>query len=165
MHLFTSCGDDRFSSSKQRLMNTPLPYSIVPIAPSPTMILDWRRARNSAARDKVEGSAAVICYGAGRFIVYRTPSRNPTGPISARDRGSMGPAPRTQRLPSAVLTQEETLNWLALRMVPGLGTIGTLRLLEKLKSPQAIFRASATELEAAGLTPAQARNIATGFIV
>lgn len=70
--------------------------------------------------------------------------------------------PHLNNMPTAVLTQEETLNWLALRMVPGLGTVGTLRLLEKLKSPQAIFRASATELEAAGLTPAQARNVATG---
>jgi DNA processing protein len=47
-------------------------------------------------------------------------------------------------------------------MVPGLGTLGTLQLLRKLKSPQAIFRASATELEAAGLSPSQARNVATG---
>ncbi len=63
---------------------------------------------------------------------------------------------------SAVITQEETLHWLALRMAPGLGPIGGLRLLEKLGSPQAIFRASATELEAAGLSPAQARNVASG---
>jgi len=48
-------------------------------------------------------------------------------------------------------------------MVPGLGTLGTLRLLEKIQSPQAIFRASASELEAAGLSPAQARNVATGY--
>ena len=47
-------------------------------------------------------------------------------------------------------------------MVPGLGTIGTLKLLKKLESPQAIFRASASELEAAGLSPTQARNVATG---
>jgi len=47
-------------------------------------------------------------------------------------------------------------------MVPGLGTLGTLRVLEKLRSPQAIFRASASELEAAGTSPAQARNIVTG---
>ena len=60
------------------------------------------------------------------------------------------------------LTPEETLHWLALRMVPGLGTIGTLKLLGKLKSPQAIFRASASELEAAGLSPSQARNVASG---
>ncbi len=63
---------------------------------------------------------------------------------------------------AAVLTQEETLHWLALRMAPGLGTLGTSRLLEKLKSPQAIFRASVSELEAAGLSAAQARNIASG---
>jgi DNA processing protein len=63
---------------------------------------------------------------------------------------------------TAVLTQEEMLHWLALRMVPGLGTVGTLRLLEKLRSPHAIFRASASELEAAGVSPAQARNIASG---
>jgi DNA processing protein len=63
---------------------------------------------------------------------------------------------------TAALTQEETLHWLALRMVPGLGTVGTLRLLEKLKSPQAIFRSSADELEGAGVSPAQARNITSG---
>jgi DNA processing protein len=61
-----------------------------------------------------------------------------------------------------VLSQEEALHWLALLMVPGLGTLGTLKLLRKLQSPQAIFRSSATELEAAGLSPAQARNVATG---
>ncbi|MDQ2777087.1 MAG: DNA-processing protein DprA [Acidobacteriota bacterium] len=47
-------------------------------------------------------------------------------------------------------------------MVPGLGTVSSLRLLEKLKSPQIIFRCSASELEAAGLSPAQARNVASG---
>jgi DNA processing protein len=66
-------------------------------------------------------------------------------------------------MPTLAPTQEETLDWLALRMVPGVGTLTTLRLLEKLKSPQAIFRASASELEAAGLGPAQARNIASGY--
>ncbi len=64
---------------------------------------------------------------------------------------------------TAVHTQEEILHWLALRMVPGLGTIGTLRLLENLKSPESIFRASVSELEAAGLTPAQARSVASGY--
>ncbi len=62
----------------------------------------------------------------------------------------------------AVLTQEETLHWLALRMVPGLGVTGALKVLHKLKSPQAIFRSSASELEACGLSPSQARNIASG---
>jgi DNA processing protein len=60
------------------------------------------------------------------------------------------------------LSQEDILHWLALRMVPGLGTVTTARLLTRLKSPQAIFRASASELENAGLSPAQARNISSG---
>jgi DNA processing protein len=47
-------------------------------------------------------------------------------------------------------------------MVPGLGTTSALKLLHKLKSPQAIFRSSASELEACGLSPAQARNVASG---
>jgi DNA processing protein len=63
---------------------------------------------------------------------------------------------------TAALTQEETLHWLALRMVPGLGTTSSLKVLQKLKSPQAIFRSSASELEACGLSPAQARNITSG---
>jgi DNA processing protein len=63
---------------------------------------------------------------------------------------------------NTVLTQEAALHWLALRMVPGLGTLGTLKLLRKLKSPELIFRSSATELEAAGLSQSQARNIASG---
>jgi DNA processing protein len=60
------------------------------------------------------------------------------------------------------LSQEDILHWFALRMVPGLGTVTTARLLTRLKSPQAIFRASTSELEGAGLSPAQARNISSG---
>ena len=63
---------------------------------------------------------------------------------------------------AVAVAQEEILHWLALRMVPGLGTLGTLKLLDRLKSPQAILRASASELEAAGMSPAQARNISSG---
>ena len=62
----------------------------------------------------------------------------------------------------AVVSQEETLHWLALRLVPGLGMLGARRLLDNLKTPMAIFRASASELEGAGATPAIARNIASG---
>lgn len=47
-------------------------------------------------------------------------------------------------------------------MVPGLGTTGSIKLLQKLKSPQAIFQASASELEATGLSTAQARSVASG---
>jgi DNA processing protein len=60
------------------------------------------------------------------------------------------------------LTNEEELYWLALRMVPGLGTRRIGLLLERLRTPQAIFRASASELEAAGLTGSIARSVASG---
>jgi DNA processing protein len=65
-------------------------------------------------------------------------------------------------VPAAAQSQEDILHWLALRMLPGLGTVGTQKLLANLESPQAIFRASASELEAAGVSPAQARNLASG---
>jgi DNA processing protein len=64
--------------------------------------------------------------------------------------------------PGSSLTNEEELYWLALRMVPGLGTRRIGQLLERLRTPQAIFRASASELEAAGVTGAIARSIAAG---
>ena len=58
--------------------------------------------------------------------------------------------------------RREELHWLALRMVPGLGTRRIGLLLERLRTPQAIFRASVSELEAAGLTGAVARSVASG---
>jgi DNA processing protein len=60
------------------------------------------------------------------------------------------------------LTDDEELHWLALRMVPGLGTRRTNQILERLHTPQAIFRASVSELEAAGLNSAVARAISSG---
>ena len=60
------------------------------------------------------------------------------------------------------ISQDEELHWLALRMVPGLGTRGAYNLIEKFKSPQAIFRASASELEGAALSPSLARTISSG---
>ena len=80
-------------------------------------------------------------------------------PIPARETSS---STHLYDVATAVVSQEEVLHWLALRLVPGLGSVGALKLLEKLKSPQAIFRASASELEGAGMSPAQAHNIASG---
>jgi DNA processing protein len=71
-------------------------------------------------------------------------------------------SPPRARVNQTLNNSEDILHWLALRMVPGLGTIGAKNLLTKLKSPRAIFRASASELEAAGLGPAQARNVSSG---
>jgi len=60
------------------------------------------------------------------------------------------------------LTKEEELHWLALRLVPGLGTRRANQLLERLRTPQAIFRASRSELEATGLSGSVAQTIASG---
>jgi DNA processing protein len=60
------------------------------------------------------------------------------------------------------ISAEEELHWLALRMVPGLGILRSLRLIERLKSPQAVFRASPSELEGCGLSGSLARSIASG---
>lgn len=59
-------------------------------------------------------------------------------------------------------TDEEALYWLALRMTPGLGTRGAGQLLGVWRTPQAIFRASRSELEAAGLSPSLAQSIVSG---
>ncbi|MGD1068650.1 MAG: DNA-processing protein DprA [Bryobacteraceae bacterium] len=65
-------------------------------------------------------------------------------------------------LSEEILTNEEELYWLALRLVPGLGTRRSAVLIERFHTPQAIFRASASELEHAGLPGALARSVASG---
>lgn len=64
--------------------------------------------------------------------------------------------------PTPALTIEEELHWLALRMVPGLGTRRIGILIERFRTPQAVFRASASELQASGLTGALAQSISSG---
>lgn len=59
-------------------------------------------------------------------------------------------------------SRDEELYWLALKLVPGLGSRLGGRLLDRLRSPQAIFRASRTELEGAGVSGAVAQSIASG---
>ena len=61
-----------------------------------------------------------------------------------------------------MLSQEEELHWLALRMVPGLGTRKSAQLIGTFRTPLAIFRASRSELEASGLAPGIAQSIASG---
>ncbi len=60
------------------------------------------------------------------------------------------------------LTAEESLHWLALRLVSGLGTRNSIKVLEKFRTPQAIFRASLSELEGAGVPASVARSILSG---
>jgi len=61
-----------------------------------------------------------------------------------------------------VISREEELHWLALRLVPGLGTRNSGKLLDRFRTPQAVFRASRTELEGAGVSGAVAQSIASG---
>jgi DNA processing protein len=63
---------------------------------------------------------------------------------------------------SPVLSREEELHWLALKLIPGLGTRTSGKLLDRLRTPQAVFRASRSELEAAGLSGAVAQSISSG---
>jgi DNA processing protein len=60
------------------------------------------------------------------------------------------------------LTRETELHWLALRMTPGLGTRTAVQLIETFQTPQAVFRASRSELEAAGVSSGLAQSIASG---
>jgi len=64
---------------------------------------------------------------------------------------------------SSVLSREEELYWLALKMVPGLGTRTSAKLLDRFRTPQAVFHASRTELESAGVSGAVAQSIASGI--
>ena len=57
---------------------------------------------------------------------------------------------------------ENTLQWLALGLTPGLGATRVRRLVEHFGSVAAVFRASLTELEATGMLAVSAQAIATG---
>ena len=63
---------------------------------------------------------------------------------------------------SQALSQEEKLHWLALKLVPGLGTRLSKRLVDRFRGPEAVFRASRSDLEAAGVSGAVAQSIASG---
>jgi DNA processing protein len=58
--------------------------------------------------------------------------------------------------------REEELYWLALRLIPGLGTRKAAALIARFRTPQAVFRASRTELEGAGLSGSIAQSIVSG---
>lgn len=63
---------------------------------------------------------------------------------------------------ATVLSREEELHWLALGLIPGLGTRKAGQLIERFRSPQVVFRASRSELEAAGVGGAMAQSIVSG---
>jgi DNA processing protein len=70
-------------------------------------------------------------------------------------------APNTTK-PAAAISKEDELHWLALCLIPGLGTVKAGKLIERYHSPQAIFRASRSELESRGLAGSVAQTIASG---
>jgi DNA processing protein len=57
---------------------------------------------------------------------------------------------------------EQTLQWLALGLTPGLGPTRARRLVEHFGNVTAVFRASLTELEATGLLAVSAQSLGTG---
>jgi DNA processing protein len=59
-------------------------------------------------------------------------------------------------------TNDQTLQWLALTLTPGLGATKSRRLVELFGGVAGIFRASLTELEAAGLKAVSAQSLGTG---
>ena len=63
---------------------------------------------------------------------------------------------------ATTLSQEEELHWLALRLIPGLGTRKAGQLIERFRTPMAVFRASRSELEAAGIAGGVAQSVSSG---
>jgi DNA processing protein len=59
-------------------------------------------------------------------------------------------------------TSETSMQWLALALTPGLGPTKARRVIEFFGSVQGLFRASLTELEAAGLRAVSAQSLGTG---
>jgi DNA processing protein len=60
------------------------------------------------------------------------------------------------------LNKDEELYWLGLLLVPGLGARKAGSLIQVFRTPQAVFRASVSELMAAGLPQAVAQSISSG---
>jgi DNA processing protein len=63
---------------------------------------------------------------------------------------------------ATLISQDEELHWLALRLVAGLGARNAGKLIARFRTPQAIMRASRSELEAAGVSGAVAQSISSG---
>ncbi|MFZ0733039.1 MAG: DNA-processing protein DprA [Candidatus Sulfotelmatobacter sp.] len=63
---------------------------------------------------------------------------------------------------TAVSPAAHVLDWLALTLTPGLGPTRSRKLVEHFGSPEAVFHASLTALEAAGLRAVSAQALATG---
>jgi DNA processing protein len=60
------------------------------------------------------------------------------------------------------MTRDEQLHWIALHLVPGLGALRFGELIRRYRAPEAVFRATPSELESRGLPGSVARSIASG---
>ncbi len=76
--------------------------------------------------------------------------------------GPEEPQSDVAQLVASSLTREQELDWLALRMAPGLGARTAAKLLERFRTPQAILRASRAEIEASGVAGSVAQSISSG---
>jgi len=70
--------------------------------------------------------------------------------------------PPTVASPATTQAATHLLEWLALALTPGLGPTKARKLAEHFGSPEAIFRASLTELEGTGIQAVSAQSLATG---
>ncbi len=68
----------------------------------------------------------------------------------------------SEAVAAACKTSETSMQWLALALTPGLGPTRARRVIEFFGSVQALFQASLTELEAAGLRAISAQSLSTG---
>ena len=92
----------------------------------------------------------------------RLPHKILMHPATSPDYTHDGPPQESARPPAPLLSEDEIIHWLALRMTPGLGTRKAGQLIEVFRTPQAIFRASRSELQGAGLSAAVAQSVASG---
>jgi DNA processing protein len=79
--------------------------------------------------------------------------------------GLPAPQGRTVLAPyttKSAITKEDELHWRTLHLVPGLGTVKAGKLIAHFRSPQAVFRASRSELESRGLSGSVAQTNASG---
>lgn len=74
----------------------------------------------------------------------------------------IGGAPEHKLSMGTSVTAEELLHWLALKMVPGLGARTAAKLIERYRTPEAVLRASRSQLEATGIASSLAQSIASG---
>src|ERR1039458_6153264 len=96
------------------------------------------------------------------FLLHTRVPLSVTGLHRTRAAGRVESGEHANLMTPPVLSREEELHWLALKLIHGLGARTSGKLLDRFRTPQAIFRASRTELEAAGVSGAVAQSISSG---